>query len=157
MVLLVGVIALAGCSDEPAAEPAPTPAPSPVETVSPPVEEVLTTRIAFSEFAEFDFVTRDWGGRWELEFLDDGFYQLRSPSFRFAEAAVFTEDGFLVTSVAAPEGVFNCAHEDGRPIVGDERADAVYSYEFDDSTLTFTAEEDPCPLRPVLLERAWKP
>jgi hypothetical protein len=107
----------------------------------------FTVAIPAREFADYKGLSEMLGkAEWTLEFSDEN-YRLLGPNFRVTEDTVVSAGSLRIDAVPAPEGAFNCE--------GDE-ADALYSYELADGSLTLEIEDEPCALRGLFLEREWE-
>jgi hypothetical protein len=94
-------------------------------------------------------------GTWTITFTGDSYVleALEKP-FRVTEKILFTADAMHIDATPAPVGAFNC-YEDGERVTGDGDASGSYSYEFSDDEITLEPDEEPCVIRPILLERTW--
>ncbi len=100
---------------------------------------------------------RTLGGTWTITFAD-GKYVLEAVDkpFRVTEQVAFTAEVMNIDATPAPVGAFNC-YENGKRVTGDGEASGSYSYELADDEITLTPVEgdEPCRIRPLLLERTW--
>jgi hypothetical protein len=144
LVVSLGVLACDRGSEEPAPKPAPD------------VEGTYEAEIEGKGLKRFG-LPRSLGGRWSITF-GDGKYVLEAVDkpFRVTELIVFSDDTMSIDATPAPTGAFNCHDGDVR-LTGDGEASGSYSYELTDTEITLEPVEgdEPCVLRPFLLERTW--
>lgn len=152
VLFVILIYAATACADE---KPAPPADEASEEGPAAPVG-TYSAQIPYKEFLpEFDYTPRYFGGRWTID-VQDGQYVLEATKFRITEDFEMTAEGFAIDATPAPTGAFNCFNEQDTRMTGEGQASGLYEVEQTAEGVTFTAVEEPCPLRQRILERSWK-
>ena len=91
-------------------------------------------------------------GEWTLHLGRE--FRLQQERFGETDGRLYVQgQDMFFDAQPAPAGTFNCFLETGRTT---EFGEGRYSFTIDEKGIDLRAEDEPCPLREILLARTWK-